>query len=303
MWEKIKKVIKLIYKVLVILYSLFIILGILVPSEIYVTAQDKLINKIQSISMFVLTVPLLFFIGGIFGCFNKFKILSNRKLKFKISTIFISTLISFILIGVMFNITSSKYSEEYVQIMKERTLEKEKKKQEELAKAEEEKKKQEELAKDDEENKNQEELAKAEEEKKKQEELAKAEEEKNKQEELAKAEEEKKKQEELAKQEENKNEELTINDSEFKSAIGNLYTGVTLYAEENGQMEPYFTVIKKGENVSNPGSSLIKNGVLVKEITSGDTYWKDVDKMIKDSLSDEQYIIKYYVKKDDPCLP
>lgn len=277
MWEKIKKVIKLIYKVLVILYSLFIILGILVPSEIYVTAQDKLINKIQSISMFVLTVPLLFFIGGIFGCFNKFKILSNRKLKFKISTIFISTLISFILIGVMFNITSSKYSEEYVQIMKERTLEKEKKKQEELAKAEEEKKKQEELAK--------------------------AEEEKNKQEELAKAEEEKKKQEELAKQEENKNEELTINDSEFKSAIGNLYTGVTLYAEENGQMEPYFTVIKKGENVSNPGSSLIKNGVLVKEITSGDTYWKDVDKMIKDSLSDEQYIIKYYVKKDDPCLP
>ena len=108
--------------------------------------------------------------------------------------------------------------------------------------------------------------------------------------------------EEEKKQEENKNEESTINDSEFKSAIGNLYTGVTLYAEENGYMKPYFTVVKKGKNVSNPGSSLIKNGVLVKEITSGDTYWKDVDKMIKDSISDEKYIIKYYVKKDDPYL-
>ena len=291
MREKIKKIVKLIYKVLVILYSLFIILGILLPSSSYIPTQDRLINKIEIISVFLLTVPLLFFIGGIFGGFKNFKILSNKKLKFKISTIFISSLISFIFMGVMFNITSSKYSKEYVQIMKERTLEKEKKKQEKLAKVEEEKKKQEELAKAEEVKKKQEELAKAEEEKKKQEELAKAEEEKKKQEELDKAE------------EENKNEESTINDSEFKSAIGNLYTGVTLYAEENGHMEAYFTVVKKGKNVSNPGSSLIKNGVLVKEITSGDTYWKDVDKMIKDSLSDEQYIIKYYVKKDDPYLP
>ena len=92
-------------------------------------------------------------------------------------------------------------------------------------------------------------------------------------------------------------------DKEFKSAIGNLYTGVTLYAEEKGQMEPYFTVLDKGKNVKNPGGSVIKNGVLVKEITSGDTYWKDVDRMIKDSTSSESYIIKYYVKSDDQYLP
>lgn len=145
---------------------------------------------------------------------------------------------------------------------------------------------------------------KSKEEKVKQEELAKQEEEKKKQEELAKQEEEKKKQEELAKQEEeNKRQESTINDSEFKSAIGNLYTGVTLYAEENGQMEPYFTVLDIGENVSNPGSEVIKKGVLVKEIHSGDIYWKDINRMIKDSMSNEEYIIKYYVKSNDPYLP
>lgn len=109
---------------------------------------------------------------------------------------------------------------------------------------------------------------------------------------------------ELDKKEEENNEEQAINSTpEFKSAIGNLYTGVTLYAEENGQMEPYFTVVDKGEDVSNTGGEIIKNGVLVKEISSGDTYWKDVDRMIKDSKSDKSYIIKYYVKSDDPYLP
>ena len=211
-----------------------------------------------------------------------------KRFKVKLIIASISMLICFSLSGILFSITSNNYSEEYVQILEQRKLEAQNKK----------------LAKQEEEKKKQEELAKQEEEKKKQEELAKQEEEKKKQEELAKQEEEKKKQEELAKQEEEiKNEESTINDSEFKSAIGNLYTGVTLYAEENGQMEPYFIVLDRGKNVSNPGASVIKNGVLVKEIHSGDTYWKDVDKMIKDSFSDEQYIIKYYVKKDDPYLP
>ena len=54
------------------------------------------------------------------------------------------------------------------------------------------------------------------------------------------------------------------------------------------------------KNVNNDGGELIKNGVLVKEISTGDTYWKDVDVMIKNSLSNDSYVIKYFVKSDDP---
>ena len=42
--------------------------------------------------------------------------------------------------------------------------------------------------------------------------------------------------------------------------------------------------------------------MLVKEISTGDTYWKDVDVMIKNSLSNDSYVIKYFVKSDDPFL-
>ncbi len=89
---------------------------------------------------------------------------------------------------------------------------------------------------------------------------------------------------------------------EFISAIGNMYTGVILYSQENNDMVPCFEVLDKQKNVNNDGGELIKNGVLVKEISTGDTYWKDVDVMIKNSLSNDSYVIKYFVKSDDPFL-
>ena len=81
-----------------------------------------------------------------------------------------------------------------------------------------------------------------------------------------------------------------------------MYTGVILYSQENNDMVPCFEVLDKQKNVNNDGGELIKNGVLVKEISTGDTYWKDVDVMIKNSLSNDSYVIKYFVKSDDPFL-
>jgi len=88
----------------------------------------------------------------------------------------------------------------------------------------------------------------------------------------------------------------SIKQVEYISAVGNLYEGVVLYIEEDGQMVPAFSVLEIKSNIKNDDGTLIQNGVLVKEIDTDKTYWKDVDRMIKDS-------IYYYVKRDDPHLP
>lgn len=101
---------------------------------------------------------------------------------------------------------------------------------------------------------------------------------------------------------ENKKDIIAFKNKDFKSAVGNFYTGVTLYAIEKGKMEPYFSIVNTGDNVRNPGGTIIKRGILVKEISSGDVYWKDRDRIIKDSSSTEEYVVKYYMKIDDPYL-
>lgn len=97
-----------------------------------------------------------------------------------------------------------------------------------------------------------------------------------------------------------KNEQLK--NGEFINAAENLYNGVTIYAEEDEHMEPYFTVLDIQKNVSNPGADMIENAVKVKEIPSGDIYWKDIDRMKQDFISNEKGIIKYYVKSNDSYL-
>ncbi len=168
-----------------------IFLGLKIDEDA-VTISDKIYRQIESIFFtFMMFIYPYIVISNIFGLRQKIIGRFNNsiiKASCKIGLLWFGL---FLVYGILYQPT---YSEEYSLILEERQeirLE-EKKKQEELAKAEEEKKKQEELAKAEEEKKKQEELAKAEEEKKKQEELAKAEEEKNKQEELAKAEEKRK---------------------------------------------------------------------------------------------------------------
>lgn len=207
--KKVKRFIKIILKILFWMWTAFMLIALIVSSNVDVPIADRGLVKISNImTVMLLYIPILLLALNI-GLFEKFNYFSKRKTSFKILFMIISTISITILFGISNSILDGKYSEEYKTILEQRKeelakAEEEKKKKKELEKAEKEKKKQEELAKAEEEKKKQEELAKAEEGKKKQEELEKAEAEKKEQEELAKAEEEKKKQEELAKAEEKK---------------------------------------------------------------------------------------------------
>ena len=153
--KKVKKFIKIILKILFWIWTAFMLIALIVSSNVDVPIADRGLVKISNImTVMLLYIPILLLALNI-GLFEKFNYFSKRKLSFKILFMIISTISITILFGVSNSILDGKYSEEYKVILKQRG--------EELAKAEEEKQKQEELAKVEEEKQKQEELAKVEE--------------------------------------------------------------------------------------------------------------------------------------------